>query len=217
MTFNRKLRPLGALLLVPAVSLLVGDFAEAPSAARAPVPPPRARPVRSYRFKARVEKNGGVTPFKVGAVITGTFAYDPKVKKPTRGDASYAHYDSKLNAIEFRLGELRFAGAGEVMFTISRFEHAEHVGIIAYDLALPKGWSMDHTRRSQSYGLTLQNAPPKKAVAGVGVPGRIKLADFETTREVRLDFFHGVRFPGGRVDGRATVHAKVESLEEALR
>jgi hypothetical protein len=90
---------------------------------------------------------------------------------------------------------------------------AEHFQIVAFDLALPNGWEMDHGGQSQTYGIVLQNVPPRKAIAGLGIPDRISLADFSSTRELRLDFFHGVRFPGGQVIGRAIVSATVESLE----
>ena len=76
---------------------------------------------------------------------------------------------------------------------------------------------MDHTRRSQSYGVTLQNAPPRAAVPRVAVPDRLTLSDFVTTKELRLDFFHGVRFPGGQVEDRSIVYATVEKLEPVGR
>jgi hypothetical protein len=185
----------------------------------APAPLPRRGDgsTRTYRFTAQVEKNGGVTPFNVDKVITGTFTYDRKGKDKFPGHLRWAHYESARNAFSFQLGELRFTGTGDVLVTIGTFDHAEDFGIVAPDLRLPKGWEMDHTRRSQSYGVLLQNAPSKKAIAGLGVPDRLSLASFESTRELRLDFFHGVRFPGGRVNGRATVYGAVKSLKESHR
>jgi hypothetical protein len=76
---------------------------------------------------------------------------------------------------------------------------------------------MDHTRLSQSYSFLLQNAPSKKVLAGTAIPDRLSLPQFVNFREVRFDFFHGVSFPGGRVQGRATVHADVELLERVDR
>lgn len=199
----------------PAILLLL---IAATDTCTAPVPPARQPDhVRTYRFSAKVRDNGGVTPFKVGALITGTFTYDLKAKAVRTDGSSYGHYQSPLNAIDFRLGDLRFTGVGDITFTAGMHGRAEHYGIGAPDLKLPRGWDMDHTRRSQTYTVLLQNAPPRAAVPRVAVPDRLALPDFVTTRAVRLDFFHGVRFPGGGVKDRAIVFADVEKLEPVGR
>ena len=201
------------ILLFPL--LFVGSLP--PGAWTAPAPFRRQASARTYRFKACVESNGGVSPFKVGSLITGTFTYDLKGKHDGPPQPCHGTYKSALNSLAFQVGDLRFFGTGDVDVTTGAFEEAEHFQIVASDLRLPRGWEMDHTRRSQTYSFLLQNAPSKKVVASPAIPNRVSLSDFVTTRELHLDFFHGVRFPGGRVKDRATVHAKVKSLEEVRR
>jgi hypothetical protein len=213
--FISRARLVGLLVLVswpfPLAAILPADGWSAPA--------PSPRTVRTYRFKARITDNAGITPLRVGDLIRGRFTYDLKARKlrPADRPLPYGHYASARNAIEFEVGDLRFTGAGEVLVTVSAFDHAEHFGVVAPDLKLPKGWEIDHKQGSQTYGFLLQNAPPRKVLAGPGIPDRVALADFVNTKEVRLDFFHGVRFPGGQVNGRATVFAAVESLEEIRR
>jgi hypothetical protein len=216
-----RARQVIVLLLASAGPSWVGLMVPGPSAARAPAPfaLARERHTRNYRFTARVKDNGGVSPFRVGALITGTFTYGLRATKirPQQRSLPFGHYQSRRNSITFQLGDLRFAGKGPVLVTVSSLNHSEHFGVVAPDLELPRGWEMDHTQRSQTYGFLLQNAPPKKVITRVAIPERVSLADFVSTREVRLDFFHGVRFPGGQVKGRATVYASVERLEEVRR
>jgi hypothetical protein len=198
-----------ALALSPLVALLPVDSGAAPA--------PAHRDVRTYRFTARVTDNGGVTPFKLGSLITGTFGYDLKGKHKRPDAPRYGVYMSAKNALTFEGAGLRFAGAGEVLAIAFSSRGVEHFGIVAPDLKLPKGWRIDHGGRSQTYSILLQNVPPRKAITGHALPDRLSLPDFVSSRELRLDFFHGVRFPGGRVNGRATVYARLESFKELGR
>jgi hypothetical protein len=180
----------------------------------APAPVPLQ--TRTYQFEARVKDNAGITPFKVGDTISGRFTYDLRSEK-VRGNPAFAHYEAVRNSFMFESGDLRFIGAGKTTVSVSSFEHSEHFGIGAPDLDLPKGWEMDHTRRSQTYGVLFQNVPPRKVISGVAIPESLSLSDFKNTLQLRLDFFHGVSFPGGAVKGRATVIGIVEKLEEVKR
>jgi hypothetical protein len=218
--FISRARLVGLLVLVslpfPLAAILPPDGWSAPA--------PAPRTTRTYRFEARITDNSGVTPLRVGDLIRGRFTYDLKARKIRPEDdrkdlraLPFGHYVSAQNAIEFKVGDLRFTGAGEVLVTVSAFGHAEHFGVVAMDLKLPKGWEIDHKQGSQTYGFCLQNAPTKKVLAGPGIPDRVALADFVNTKEVRLDFFHGVRFPGGQVTDRAIVYGAVERLEEIRR
>jgi hypothetical protein len=179
---------------------------------RRPSPPRDDARTVTYRFTARIKSNDGVLPFKVGNVIEGTFTYDLE-SKPRFASHPRNVLDSTRNALSFHMGELRFTGSGQISVTIADYKHAEHFGIGASDLVLPKGWDMDHTAGSQTYSVLFQNAPAKGVIAPAGIPDRISLPSFVNTRELRLDFFHGVRFPGGQVNRRAVVFATVESLE----
>ena len=67
--------------------------------------------------------------------------------------------------------------------------------------------------RSQTYGPLLQNVPSRAVMARGGLPDGLSLPNWINTRELRLDFFHGVRFPGGQVERRAVVQATLESLD----
>jgi hypothetical protein len=182
------------------------------SSSRAPVPVE----VRTYQFRSKIKANGGVTPFEVGKTISGTFTYDVRSQAIRKGK-QWAHLGSKRNAIEFQYGDLRFVGAGGIEVSVSSFEHSEHFGLRADDLVLPKGWEMDHKRKSQTYGVVLQNVPPKGVIDGIAIPTRLSLSDFTSTAELRLDFFEGVSFPGGAVKERGTVTARLETLEEVRK
>jgi hypothetical protein len=204
-------------------ALIIGALAFSPASDRsllvaAPLRPPADDPnLRTFRFSARVAKNGGVTPFEVGTVVKGTITYDLRGKDRLTENFECGKYDSERNALSLRLGDLEFKGVGKVVASASAFGHAESVSVIAPDLVLPSGWAMEHGSRSQSYGVILQNAPPRDVLAGKKLPDKVQLADFKDTRELRLDFSDGIKFPGGEVKGRATVHCKIEELEEVNR
>jgi hypothetical protein len=172
---------------------------------------------RTYCFTARIKDNGGVLPFRAGDTITGTFTYDMDAKNEHPPGRVHGAYKSPLNAFSFELGKAHFSGVGDVLVTVSAHKGAEHFQVVAFDLKLPDGWKMDHGGPSQTYGIVLQNVPARSAVSGVAVPMHLRLAPFTGSRELRLDFVKGVRFPGGRVNGRATVHARVETLVKLNR
>jgi hypothetical protein len=156
-------------------------------------------------------------PFRVGETITGTFTYDLDGANQYPAGLPYGAYKSPRNAFSFRLGKQHFSGTGDVQATASAHAGAEHFQVVAFDLQLPNGWKMDHAGPSQTYGILLQKVPGRGALPGPGLPKRVRLASFANTRELRLDFFKGVQFPGGRVNGRATAFATVETLEELTR
>jgi hypothetical protein len=170
---------------------------------------------RTYRFTARITNNEGVTPFKVGELISGSFTYDLRGTNIRPDVPNHGFYSSRRNSLTFQSGDLRFSGVGDILAVVNAFDEVEDFGIVAPDLKLPDGWEMDHTRRSQTYSFLLQNAPTRKVIPrGASIPERVSLSDFVSSREVRFDFFHGVTFPGGKITSRATVYATVESLEE---
>jgi len=172
---------------------------------------------RTYRFTARITDNAGVTPFKVGDLITGAFTYDLEATKEHEVKGQIAVYTSKRHSLTFKVGEWQFVGTGDVKLILCTTDSHEHFGIITGGVQAPKGWEIDPRGPSQSYGFTLQNAPPRKVLTRLDVPRVVSLADFETARQVKLDFYRGVAFPGGKVQGRATVYATVESLEAERR
>lgn len=167
----------------------------------------------TYRFTARITDNAGVTPFGVGQVIQGTFTYDLQGRDRLTRLKWCGHYDSRRNSLSFRLGDVHFHGVGAVLATASRSERTETFSVVAYDLKLPPGWAMDHTGPGQSYGILLQNAPAKGTLVDKRLPERLSLPSFTDTRRFRLNFFRGVSFPGGRVQGQADVYATLETLE----
>jgi hypothetical protein len=200
-------------LLGVVVLILVFLHSMGPQLGNARVPL-RARP-RTYRFTARITDNARITPFKVGGRVSGSFTYDLRGVNIQPGIPGHASYSSPNNAVIFQTEGMRFTGVGDVLAVVNSLEPAEDFGIVAPDLKLPDGWEMDHTQRSQTYSFRLQNAPPKGVIdRAAKIPRDLSLSDFVNTREVRLDFFHGVRFPGGKITGRATVFATVETLEE---
>src|SRR4051812_43711758 len=66
--------------IVLAASGVVGPIGERTPLVAAPSKPAADRDLRTYRFTARVTDNGGVTPFKAGAVVKGTVTYDLRGK-----------------------------------------------------------------------------------------------------------------------------------------
>src|SRR5262245_40325072 len=195
MFHNRR----GLLSLIVALSLWILDGRLShPTAAFDSSPPDlqsadsRTYEEYTYRFTARIRDNGGITPFKVGEVIRGTFTYDPWGRDQHPDARQNGTFQSSRNALSFQFGDQYFYGTGDVLADVAVFKHAEHFGVIAPDLQLPKGWEMNHTRRSQSYGILFQNAPSKGIITKKGLPNRLSLKDFVNTRELRLAFFHGV-------------------------
>lgn len=166
---------------------------------------------RSYTFTARITKNSGVIPFKVGESIHGTFTYDRAAAKQEGHGPEFARYHSRINSISFALGDDRFEGTDPVAVGVSTYSHAETLYVGSPDLLLPKGW--EHTKsKSTSFTIFLQNAPSQNILKRPLIPDSLWLADFPKCREFRLDFFNGVRFPGGEVRGRATVFTEVVDL-----
>jgi hypothetical protein len=214
--FLRTRRFLLCLLLSSLLFPLLVVVAAIGWAAPAPFPRGNRDHTRTYRFTARIKSNDGVTPFKVGKRITGSFTYDLKAKRVRthRRPGVYGAYVSARHSFQFKLGDLEFTGAGDIEVTVCLLDHSEHFQIVAGDLKLPKGWEMDHKQGSQTYSFLVQNVPSKKVIERLDIPDRLRLADFVDTRELRLDFMHGVRFLGGKVADRAIVYAAVESLEE---
>jgi hypothetical protein len=196
-------------------ALVVSAVAVGTSGGRAPVPVE----TRTYRFKARITDNAGITPFKVKDTISGKFTYDVRSEVVRKGD-EWGHFKSKRNAVMFEYGDLSFVGTGDVLVTVSSFKHAEHFSVVAPDLQLPKGWEMDHKLGSQTYSVLVQNAPSQGIIEGTAIPTKLSLSDFRSSAdhksfvEVLLDFGNGVSFPGGAVKGRATVMAVLEDLDE---
>jgi hypothetical protein len=235
---SRELAFVGVLVALVAVCLVavIKDNA---------VATPAPDTTRTYRFAARVQDNGGVTPFRLGSTVRGQFTYDMSAKnqederrrraiansqtakarederrkstaKQTPEDVG--RFVSPHNRFSFSVDDLHFTGAaGKVAVTTAVFRHAEHFQIVAYDLDLPRGWDMKHDR-GQSYGILLQNAPPRGVVKSAALPNRLPpLASFgsgpKDTRELSLGFYPGVSWPGGRIDKNARVRAVVEELE----
>ncbi len=202
-------------------AILVGAVAVGPSnehdkLVAAPLRPAADPDLRTYRFTARVTENGGVTPFKVGAVIKVAITYDMRGKDLQADGKEYGRYESKKNAISARIGDLEFRSAGDVWAESGAFSYAEHVQVVAFDLDLPAGWEMDHhsgDKNSNSFGVLFQNAPSRNVLSGKALPDKVNLADFKDTHKLRIDFFSGVKFPGGEVKKRATVLASVEEFE----
>jgi hypothetical protein len=170
-----------------------------------------------YSFTARITNDGGVTPFRVGATITGTFTYDLKGVDNLTDLDWCGHFVSPRNAFAFQFGDECFSGTGPIWTTLSVTKRHEHVGVVAHDLRVPKGWEIEQNERGQSFGLWLENAPPRGMLPRKELPDRLMLANWINSRQFLLDFCGGVRFPGGEVKERATVVAIVEELQEARK
>ena len=170
--------------------------------------------LRTYRFAAKITKNGGVTPFKVGTMITGEFTYDLAAKDIRQDNSEYGWYKSSKSKLTFNYRQLRFLGTGTIQVKIASSRSHEHFAILTTDLNMPKGWRIEphDTRKkykSRTFGVMLQNAPSKGVLPNDAIPKILDLSKYVTTRHVRLDFFHGVHFPGGSIKRRATVYAVI--------
>jgi hypothetical protein len=201
---------------------LVAAVLSVPASARTEQKPVEARKpslLRTYRFTAKITHNGGVTPFKVGTMVTGEFTYDLYATniRPDRRDVGW--YNSSKHRFSFRYGKLRFVGKGDIRLSIGKIPNTvESFGIGPRDLTMPPGWKMA-PRDPQLPGdvpgfrVMLQNSPPFGAIKNTSVPGKIEFWRFATSRDFRLHFSQGVAFPGGQLEARTFVYAEIKKLE----
>ncbi|VTR92154.1 unnamed protein product [Gemmata massiliana] len=203
-------RRLTGLLTITLVSMSPSAFGQPTQLPVAPEPTPIE--TRTYQVKARIKNNAGITPFKVGELITVRFTYDINSKK-LRSDDSYAHRVSKRNKMTFASGETKFAATEDIIIAVSSGKYYQTLNFVANDLELPEGWETNHKRGRQHYVVMFQTLTPEGVITGNSIPDRFSLSDFKDTAEVRLNFVEGVKFPGGEVK-RGVVMCKIESLEE---
>lgn len=169
----------------------------------------------TYRFTAKIIRNGGIAPFKVGTKITGQFTYDLNAKK-VRGNNWYAHYDSLNSRIVFKYGSLVFKSKGFTRLAIVQSRRSEHFGVVTYDLEMPKGWRLIPApkplrNRGQSFSVYVDNEPPRNVLQSIAIPRKVDLSNF-SERQFRFDAYFGLEFPGGKVTKRATLYAELEEL-----
>jgi hypothetical protein len=193
-----------------------------PATLHAEKPPVAARKpkmLRTYRFTAKITHNGGVTPFKVGTMIMGEFTYDIYATniRPDRSEVGW--YNSSNHRFWFQYGKLRFVGRGDIRLSVGKIPKiVESFGIGSRDLKMPPGWRLGPPDSRFSgdvpgFRVMLQNDPPFGAINNPAVPTKIEFWRFATTRELRLHFAHGIRFPGGKVERRAFVYAEIQRLD----
>ena len=208
-----SMRMSGFTLLVAASLALIASFL-ADHAGAVPDQDAVDKRIRAYRFKAKVDSNGGITPISVGHMVTGEFTYDLDGRDRIPDNKECGHFLSAKNSLKVRIGNNEFAGVGDTLTTLAIFPRAEHFSVIAHDLRMPKGWAIQHGAGNGHFCEVLfQNAPSQKVFAR-SLPEKLSLPAFVGTRVFRMHFVN-VQFPGGKVDGAATtVRAIVESLEE---
>lgn len=202
--------PLAFLFLVP-----WGGSVAAPDGDPQPETGPAPRTVTN-RFTARVARVHGVLPFPPGTPIEGTVTYDldSRARFPAHPQNIM---DSPHNALSFRVGDLRFVGAGRVSVTSIADNHYDFFTLVAEGATLPAGWESDpgavHKGHHNTFGILLQNVPPRGVIPPGAVIDHLDLPAFVNTREFRMDFIDGVRFPGGQTNKRAMLSADLLSLE----
>jgi hypothetical protein len=170
----------------------------------------------TYRFVATITANGSATPFKTGTKMSGEFRYDVASKDRKPDDLKHGSFESPKNRIVFNYGKLRFEGKGRVRVNTGHYRQiVEHFQIVSFDLRLPKGWKRiqvpGKVDRSSTFSVLLQNAPPAGVFINDKLPQKLELSKFKNCR-VRMDFHHGVIYPGGVVRKRAIIEAKLEAL-----
>ena len=137
------------------------------------------RDLRTYYFTARIVSNDGITPFKVGTIITGHFKYDLTAKDVLTQMPEAGHYPSKRNSFVVEYGGDQFVGAGTIKVSVSRFRHSEHIGAGSLDLELPQGWKAHHSASGDSLVvMLLQNHPPRSVVPNKGLPKTFEFSRF---------------------------------------
>jgi hypothetical protein len=215
-----------SLLLAVILSLMATNAA---SAAEKPVRARKPARLVTYRFTARITDNAGVTPFKFGSKITGEFTYDLTAKntKNVPKDlgpkfARRGRYLSNKNRIVFKYGKLRIESTGIVVVNTGTVPGiAESFNMVASNVVLPKGWKIieprDRKERSRAFGIIFQNYPPRGVLPSAHLPKDLDLSKFSNVKNMFLDFFHGVAFPGGAVSRRAKVEAEIQELERVSK
>lgn len=211
-----KVQILEQRILLPAVLLSLALTTTA-FAGQPPVPAKKPNMLRTYRFTAKIFYNTGVTPLKVGTKLSGKFTYDLAARRHQTKVKWCVHYRSPRNKIQIRYRKLVFRseGIGTVSVGVRRNGH-EALSIASGTLKTPKGWrSHPHaiSGEDKSYcTFTLQNSPARGMLRDTTMPHKLESKGFKG-RTVVLDFQHGVTFPGGRSDKRATVYARIVSLQ----
>jgi hypothetical protein len=208
--------------------VLVAGFLSLSASGRADENKPVAarKPARlvTYRFTARITDNAGVTPFKVGTKITGEFTYDMTAKNIRNAGPKFAlsgEYKSKRNQIAFTYGKLRFEAKGRVKVTSGTIPRiAEDFSVVSFGLRLPMGWKSieppeNKKYRIPSFGVILQNHPPRKVLPTADIPKALDLAKFVNAKNAYINFPNGLMFPGGILERRVKIEAVIEKLEVA--
>lgn len=157
-----------------------------------------------------------VGPFADGAAFTGRLTYD-LAAIDTGSDESYGRYSSSLNGFTFTSGGQTIRGVpdhnGEpVGAYVSNYSYAETFAVVAHDVSLPDGWSINHSSTSDGYAVLFQNAPSRRVLGSDDLPTSLNLSDWVNTRQMRLDFWGDSTWPTGSFSGRMTVFGSVNSL-----
>ena len=194
------------LLTVPGVGV----------AGRKPVVAFKPSMLRTYRFTAKIIHNTGVTPLRVGTHLTGQFTYSLKASQTASNLKWVGHYRSAKIKIRICYGKLVFSSqdVGWIKVTSTKDQRGLYVG--GANLKLPKGWQAKANAvgtRKSSCGFSLQDRGSNTLLPNTSIPSSLAFWKRFETCTVRLDFSHGVRFPGGGADRHAAAFAKVESLE----
>jgi hypothetical protein len=190
-------------------------------AERKPVVARKPNMLRTYRFTAKIIYNTGVTPMKVGTRLTGEFTYGLAAHNVSTLKR-IGRYRSRRNKLSIRYGKLVFRCQDVVTVSvgISTPNRFEAFSISGGKLNVPKGWRShldSFSGMDKSYiTFYLQNSPARALlVDGTRIPSHLDAWKRFQTRTLVLDFQDGVDFPGGRVDKRASVYAKIETLQPA--
>ena len=81
---------------------------------------------------------------------------------------------------------------------------------------LPPGWSVPNPASlSDSYSVVFQNAPSLGVLTTDALPTSINLADWQSYRQMRLDFYDGVTSPSATTTQRLIVEGEVTAVSLA--
>jgi len=192
--------------------------ADKPATVRKPVSAAKPGDLRTFRFTAIIKSNYGETPFKVGTKITGEFTYDLSAKDSKPEALHRGWYESPNNRIVFKYRSLTFKSSGRVWVSTSCCKGpVEGFFIGTRDIDMPKGWTLidppkDRPYNSRTFSVRLQNGPRQDVVRDDTIPTNLHLHQFRH-KGLKVDFYDGVKHPGGVIRRRATVYAILEYLE----
>jgi hypothetical protein len=198
---------LAALVLLPAALLAYNPVPK--DLARVLPTNPVPKDLVTVKWTGEVTVSG-ISIFKKGDKVTGSFTYDRKAKGEF--SAGEVRFPSPYNAISITVNGTQFVGT-DVWATIEINDKFEALEIVSRALVLPDSWK-ELSRRPHEANLEFDfvNFRKRGVLTEAKLPGRDNL-DLLQMREAFLRISRTTVPPGGVAGHPRVVEAKIMSLE----